>query len=67
MCGIAGIVNLRDGLMPPDIDDLRQMVGTLRHRGPDEFGVYRDARAGLGHARLSIIDLLTGQQPLASP
>ena len=66
MCGIAGIVNLRDGLMPPDIDDLRQMVGTLRHRGPDEFGVYRDARAGLGHARLSIIDLLTGQQPLAN-
>jgi asparagine synthase (glutamine-hydrolysing) len=66
MCGIAGIVNLRDGLTPPDIDDLRQMVGTLRHRGPDEFGVYRDARAGLGHARLSIIDLITGQQPLAN-
>ena len=42
------------------------MVGALRHRGPDEFGVYRDRHAGLGHARLSIIDLSTGQQPLSN-
>ena len=42
------------------------MIGALRHRGPDEFGVYRDHRAGLAHARLSIIDLATGQQPLAN-
>ena len=40
------------------------MAGALSHRGPDEFGVYRDRRAGLAHARLSIIDLATGQQPL---
>ena len=42
------------------------MVGALRHRGPDEFGLYRDRLVGLGHARLSIIDLATGQQPLCN-
>ena len=42
------------------------MAGALHHRGPDEFGVYRDGRAGLAHARLSIIDLATGQQPLCN-
>ena len=66
MCGIIGSVALRDGLSPPDLRDLEAMVGALRHRGPDEFGVYRDDRAGLGHARLSIIDLATGQQPLSN-
>lgn len=66
MCGIAGVVSLREGLPPPAIADIRAMVGALRHRGPDEFGLYRDSRAGLGHARLSIIDLVTGQQPLAN-
>jgi len=66
MCGIAGIVSLREGLPPPDIDALSRMAGALHHRGPDEFGVYRDGRAGLAHARLSIIDLATGQQPLAN-
>src|SRR5882672_8428885 len=42
------------------------MCGAMSHRGPDEFGVYRDGRAGLAHARLSIIDLASGQQPLAN-
>jgi asparagine synthase (glutamine-hydrolysing) len=66
MCGIAGIVSLRDDIAPPDLDDLGRMAGALRHRGPDEFGLYRDRRAGLAHARLSIIDLSTGQQPLSN-
>jgi asparagine synthase (glutamine-hydrolysing) len=66
MCGIAGCVALRGDLPPPALDGLRAMVGALRHRGPDEFGLYRDMRAGLGHARLSIIDLATGQQPLSN-
>jgi asparagine synthase (glutamine-hydrolysing) len=66
MCGIAGAVALRDGIPPLAIEDLSAMVGALRHRGPDEFGLYRDQRAALGHARLSIIDLATGQQPLAN-
>jgi asparagine synthase (glutamine-hydrolysing) len=42
------------------------MAAALAHRGPDEFGLYRAPRAGLAHARLSIIDLATGQQPLAN-
>lgn len=66
MCGIAGSVALRDGLPPPRLEDLRLMVGALRHRGPDEFGLYRDGRAGLGHARLSIVDPATGQQPMSN-
>ncbi|MCC7181526.1 MAG: asparagine synthase (glutamine-hydrolyzing) [Acidobacteria bacterium] len=66
MCGIAGVMNRRADLPPPDLDQLGVMAGALRHRGPDEFGLYRDRRAGLAHARLSIIDLATGQQPLTS-
>jgi asparagine synthase (glutamine-hydrolysing) len=66
VCGIAGSVALRDDIPPPALADLVAMVGSLRHRGPDEFGLYRDRRAALGHARLSIIDLATGQQPLCN-
>jgi len=66
MCGIAGSVALADGAPPPSLEDLQAMVGALRHRGPDEFGLYRDTHAALGHARLSIIDLATGQQPLCN-
>jgi asparagine synthase (glutamine-hydrolysing) len=65
MCGIAGILNLgnRD---PVHERDLRQMLGMLRHRGPDEFGIFLDGPVGLGNARLSIIDLSTGQQPICN-
>jgi asparagine synthase (glutamine-hydrolysing) len=66
MCGIAGIVSLANGAGPPPLDQLGAMVSAIRHRGPDEFGLYRDERAGLVHARLSIIDVATGQQPLAN-
>ena len=65
MCGIVGSVALADTTPPPDLADLEAMVAALSHRGPDELGFYRDRRAALGHARLSIIDLATGQQPLA--
>jgi asparagine synthase (glutamine-hydrolysing) len=66
MCGVAGVMNRRADLPPPEFDQLELMAGALRHRGPDEFGVYRDRQAGLAHARLSIIDLATGQQPLTN-
>lgn len=64
MCGIAGISNLSSALAPPDQDAISRMIGALRHRGPDELGLYRDSRSALGHARLSIIDLALGQQPM---
>ncbi len=66
MCGIAGILNLDSSEAPPDLDALAQMAAALSHRGPDDFGIYRDSRVGLSHARLSIIDLVTGQQPLTN-
>jgi asparagine synthase (glutamine-hydrolysing) len=65
MCGIAGIVSLSAAAAPPGREALMRMAGALAHRGPDECGIYRDDRAGLAHARLSIIDLSTGQQPLS--
>lgn len=65
MCGIAGCLNLRDG-PPPDEALLRSMLGQIRHRGPDQFGIYLDDRIGLGNARLSIVDLAAGQQPIAT-
>ncbi|MBN2472494.1 MAG: asparagine synthase (glutamine-hydrolyzing) [Anaerolineae bacterium] len=65
MCGIVGVLNLTT---PNGIDEirLRQMLALIRHRGPDQFGIYRDSHVGLGSARLSIIDLSTGQQPIAN-
>ncbi|UVK49470.1 asparagine synthase (glutamine-hydrolyzing) (plasmid) [Mesorhizobium sp. AR07] len=65
MCGIAGIVSLSAAAAPPSREALMRMVGTLVHRGPDQRGLYRDKRAGLAHARLSVVDLSNGQQPLA--
>jgi len=62
MCGIAGVFSPGKG--PPSSNLLRRMLHLLRHRGPDEFGVFLDASIGLAHARLSIIDLSTGQQPI---
>jgi len=45
---------------------LRRMLGALRHRGPDEFGILLDGETGLGSARLSIIDLGGGSQPITN-
>jgi asparagine synthase (glutamine-hydrolysing) len=65
VCGIAGILALDRGT-PPQLDELQGMIGTLKHRGPDGFGFHRDGPVGLAHARLSIIDLATGDQPIAN-
>jgi len=64
MCGISGIVKLHGG--SPDPQTLRDMIGTLAHRGPDGSGVYCRGPVGLAHARLSIIDLEGGRQPMST-
>ena len=51
---------------PIEEEALRRMLGMIRHRGPDQFGILLDDRVGLGNARLSIIDLSTGQQPIGN-
>ena len=63
MCGIAGVFHYRSE-RPVDASVVRDMVGTLRHRGPDDEGTHIAGRVGLGHTRLSIIDLSPlGHQP----
>ena len=66
MCGIAGIAALSPVAVRVDEPAVRRMLPPLRHRGPDGSGVYLDPRGkvGLGHTRLSIIDLEGGAQPL---
>ena len=64
MCGIAGIYN--PSINPssnPDI--LKRMLARIQHRGPDESGIYLGQDIAMGNVRLSIIDLATGQQPIA--
>ena len=65
MCGIAGFWKA-EGLASGDREALRRMIEVQRHRGPDGSGEHVDERSGLalGHARLAIIDLNTGAQPL---
>jgi asparagine synthase (glutamine-hydrolysing) len=62
MCGIAGIVDFSG--RKHDEGLLRRMLGLIRHRGPDAFGIYMDDIAGLASTRLSIIDLPGGDQPI---
>ncbi len=65
MCGIAGYFGTPDATLPPRLL-LRRMTDAIVHRGPDASGVFVGDGAGLGHARLSIIDLATGQQPMSN-
>src|SRR5258705_8581155 len=68
MCVIGGFLFLRTAI-PHNHLEARfwAMIAMLRHRGPDDEGVWTDGRAGLAHARLSIIDLSpAGHQPMAN-
>jgi len=63
MCGICGMIN-RSG-EPVSEENIRKMMMKLSHRGPDDEGVYLNRNLGLGHVRLSIIDLSkAGSQPM---
>ena len=64
MCGIAGIARAE----PSGVNEstLTRMAAALHHRGPDGMGVYTGSRVGLAHARLSIIDVAGGAQPLTN-
>ncbi|KAJ7354360.1 putative asparagine synthase, partial [Mycena albidolilacea] len=70
MCGLTSAF-YPDGVAPPSVEALQRgldtSLETIKHRGPDSRGTYvsPDGRVGLGHVRLSIIDLSTGQQPLS--
>jgi asparagine synthase (glutamine-hydrolysing) len=63
MCGITGLFDTR-GQRPIDRAALQRMNDSQLHRGPDEGSLYTEPGLGLGHRRLSIIDIATGQQPL---
>jgi asparagine synthase (glutamine-hydrolysing) len=65
MCGISGIWNYRTG-RPLDPDRLRFITDLICHRGPDGEGYHTEGSLGLGHRRLSIIDLERGQQPMCN-
>ena len=62
MCGIVGIIN-KEG-RPVEFDILSRMAETLNHRGPDDEGHLIDGSVGFYHKRLSIIDLVSGHQPM---
>ena len=63
MCGIVGIAPLSPA-ETPDRERLARMIEAVKHRGPDGFGFYTAPGIGLAHARLSIIDLVSGDQPI---
>jgi asparagine synthase (glutamine-hydrolysing) len=65
MCGIAGIFHIETA-KPVDPERIRRMTDAIAHRGPDGSGVWTAPGVGLGHRRLSIIDLGGGAQPMLS-
>ena len=64
MCGISGLLKNDGG--HADRDQLSKMIATPHHRGPDANGIHVSGAVGLAHARLSIIDLQSGAQPMST-
>src|SRR5947209_4462943 len=65
MCGIAGIFEF-DRSYKMDPKRIDRMNTAQQHRGPDDDGIFIDQSVGLGHRRLSIIDVAGGHQPLSN-
>ncbi len=65
MCGICGVFNVQSG-EPVSRQLIDQMTQLISHRGPDDRGIYLDGNLGFGFARLSIIDLSGGHQPMCN-
>ena len=65
MCGIFGIYNYKES-KSVNRKDIINGLSALSHRGPDGQGLYLHNTIGIGHKRLSIIDLETGYQPIAN-
>jgi asparagine synthase (glutamine-hydrolysing) len=66
MCGITGFVNLQGHAIAESRARVQKMTDIIAHRGPDGDGVWVDAHCALGHRRLAIIDVSTGQQPMGT-
>src|SRR2546426_9726666 len=64
MCGICGIAIPEKLKRPVDEAAVNRMRDSLTHRGPDDAGAFIDRQVGLGHRRLSIVDLAGGHQPM---
>ncbi|HEX4628063.1 MAG TPA: hypothetical protein VH137_04665, partial [Gemmatimonadales bacterium] len=64
MCGICGIAFSTRSRRLVDAHALVRMRDTMTHRGPDDCGLFNEGRVGLGHRRLSIIDVAAGHQPM---
>ena len=65
MCGITGIINLNGKAVT--LNELKKMTNSIKHRGPDHEGSWIEKNVGIGHTRLSIIDISSaGHQPMIS-
>ena len=65
MCGIAGIYNYHSAKEDSPEISVKKMLSAIRHRGPDETGMYINENLCMGNVRLSIIDIASGQQPIS--
>ena len=69
MCGICGVILKKKGtpLEAAKGEAVKSMIAAMRHRGPDGSGTFERPQVALGHARLSVIDIEGGAQPILDP